>query len=160
MFSAALVVTGLTLGAASDAAAWHDGDRDRTGPGRAASYINPDAGAATENPDVDRDSGCDDPDQRDAQQLSDPGTANRNVHNDACLFKSGRRFDGLATFQSRGAGSIGACPDPDGAGPKLSVLTDSNGDGRNARCFQKRPRSSSTAPPISSVPSRSASIGA
>ncbi len=56
---------------------------DGRGGVRAASYIDPDTGAATENPDVNRNSSCTNPDQHDQhdqhgqQSLSDPGTANR-----------------------------------------------------------------------------------
>ena len=104
---------------------------------RAASYINPDTGAATANPDVNGNSSCVDPDQRDEQRLSDPGTVNRNVHNDACFLGSGgQKVNGPASFQSSGAGSISACPDPDGAGREYSRLSDTNGDGRNDLCFQ------------------------
>ncbi|WP_448642367.1 hypothetical protein [Geodermatophilus sp. URMC 63] len=104
---------------------------------RAASYINRDTGAATENPDVNRGSSCADPDQYDQQRLSDPGTANRNVHNDACfLDRQGQKVNGPASFQSSGIGFISACPDPDGAGPEYSRLSDTNRDGRNDLCFQ------------------------
>ena len=104
---------------------------------RAASYINRDTGAATENPDVDRRSSCADPDQRDEQRLSAPGTANRNVHNDACfLDRRGQKVNGPASFQTSGVGSISACPDPDGAGPEYSRLSDVDGDGRTDLCFQ------------------------
>ena len=104
---------------------------------RAASYINRDTGAATENPDVNRGSSCANPDQRDQQRLSDPGTANRNVHNDAC-FLDGRsqKVNGPASFQSSGVGFISACPDPDGTGPEYSRLSDTDRDGRNDLCFQ------------------------
>ena len=112
---------------------WYGGN----GGVRAASYINPDTGAATANPDVDPNSSCYNPDQRDDQRLSDPGTANRNVHNDACFLDDrGNKVDGPASFQSFGVGFISACPDPDGAGPKVARLTDTNGDGRNDLCFQ------------------------
>ncbi len=85
------------------------------------------------------------------QKLSDPGTVNRNVHNDACFFKGYRSsgavskvdggrpvsdVDAPATFDSFGVGYISACPDPDGAGPKVAILSDTNRDGRNDRCFQ------------------------
>lgn len=104
---------------------------------RASSYINPDTGAATANPDVDPGSNCFRPDQYDMQQFSDPGTANRNVHNDACfLDRNGNKLDGPASFQSSGVGFISACPDPDNAGPKVAILSDRNGDGRNDLCFQ------------------------
>ncbi len=110
---------------------------DGRGGVRAASYINPDTGAATENPDVNRNSSCTNPDQRDKQRLSDPGTANRNVHNDACfLDDKGEKVNGPASFQSSGVGFISACPDPDGAGPEYSRLSDVDGDGRNDLCFQ------------------------
>ncbi|MCY7372119.1 MAG: hypothetical protein LH461_00215 [Spirochaetaceae bacterium] len=89
------------------------------------------------NPDVDPNSSCYNPDQRDDQRLSDPGTTNRNVHNDACFLDDrGNKINGPASFQSSGVGFISACPDPDGAGPEFSVLSDKNGDGRNDLCFQ------------------------
>ena len=110
---------------------------DGRGGVRAASYINPDTGAATENPDVERNSSCSNPDQRDNQRLSDPGTANRNVHNDACfLDDKGQKVNGPASFQSSGVGFISACPDPDGAGPAYAKLSDTDRDGRNDLCFQ------------------------
>lgn len=115
---------------------------DSTGSNRgpvAASYINPDLGAATANPDVAANSECETPDQEDTQRLSDAGAANRNVHNDACLFTDRAmttKLDGPATFESSGAGFISACPDPDAAGAKTATLTDTNGDGRNDRCTQ------------------------
>ena len=116
--------------------AGYDRSNDR-GEVRAASYINPDTGAATENPDVNRNSSCTDPDQRDKQRLSDRGTVNRNVHNDACfLDDKGEKVNGPASFQSSGVGSISACPDPDGAGPEYARLSDTNRDGRNDLCFQ------------------------
>ena len=69
--------------------------------------------------------------------MSDPGTTNRNVHNDACFLDArGNKVDGPASFQSFGVGFISACPDPDGAGPKTAKLSDTNGDGRNDLCFQ------------------------
>lgn len=110
---------------------------DRDGGGRASSYINPDIGAATANPDVNANSSCFNPDQSDTQKLSPAGTTTNNVHNDACfLGRDGQKLDGPASFQSFGVGSISACPDPDGAGPKVAILSDTNGDGRNDRCFQ------------------------
>ncbi len=118
-------------------------------PDKAVSYINPDTGAATANPDVDPDSSCATPDRKDTQTLSDSGTTNRNVHNDACFFGRSRgswggygasndtvKIDAPATFESRGTGSISACPDPDGAGPKFVIFKDRNGDGRMDFCFQ------------------------
>ncbi|SHN78482.1 hypothetical protein SAMN05660350_02622 [Geodermatophilus obscurus] len=114
-----------------------DDRSDGRGDVRAASYINPDTGAATENPDVKRNSSCADPDQRDKQRLSDAGTVNRNVHNDACfLDDEGKKVNGPASFQSSGVGSISACPDPDGAGPEYARLSDTDRDGRNDLCFQ------------------------
>ncbi len=121
------------------AGAWGDrdgysGDGQR---GEASSYINPDTGAATANPDVDPRSSCFTPDQYDRQAFSPAGTATRNVHNDACfLGRDGQKLDGPASFESRGVGFISACPDPDNAGPKVAVLSDRNGDGRNDLCFQ------------------------
>ena len=104
----------------------------------ASSYINPDTGTATANPDVAAASDCAASDQADVQQLSTTGTTNRNVHNDACLFVGSQvdtsTFDGRASFDSSGVGSISACPDPDGAGPKTATLTDQNGDGRMDLC--------------------------
>jgi Zn ribbon nucleic-acid-binding protein len=103
----------------------------------ASSYINPDLGMGTENRDVNDDSACDRPDRRDTQALSSPGTTNRNVHNDACLYgrysfdQSVSTVDVPATFESSGVGVISACPDPDGAGPKTATLSN---NGR--RCTQ------------------------
>ncbi len=105
---------------------------------RAASYINPDNGMPTDNPDVEDDSSCAEPDQKDRQRLSDPGKTNRNVHNDACFLDGkGREKNGPASFQSSGVGSISACPDPDGPdGREYSKLSDTDGDGRMDLCFQ------------------------
>lgn len=135
--SAGLLFTSLT----GTAGAWGDRDGDsyssRDSGGRASSYINPDIGAATANPDVDPGSSCFSPDQFDRQAFSPAGTATRNVHNDACfLGRDGQMLDGPASFESRGVGSISACPDPDNAGPKVAVLSDRNRDGRNDLCFQ------------------------
>lgn len=146
MLLAIVIVLGLTISIVTVAQASHDRNR----PDRAVSYINPDAGAATANPDVDPNSSCFSPDRSDTQQLSDPGTANRNVHNDACFFGrssrdwggdrrdrgSDEKVDGPATYEATGVGFISACPDPDNAGPKVAILSDTNGDGRNDRCFQ------------------------
>ncbi len=79
--------------------------------------------------------------------LSAPGQTNNDVHNDACLFgddyrnwgdsyNNGNKVNGVATFQSVGVGYFSACPDPDGAGPRTAVLSDTNGDGRMDRCTQ------------------------
>ncbi|MDP9067973.1 MAG: hypothetical protein M3N53_06470 [Actinomycetota bacterium] len=115
-------------------------------PVRAVAYINPDSGAATENSNVNPTSDCEAPDQRDRQRLSAKGTSDRNVHVDACLSDTqGQAFDGTATFASRGAGSISACPDPDQVvaqapqvmnGPRVAYLHDHNSDGRNDHCHQ------------------------
>ena len=134
------IMFALCLGSTAVSFAWGD----TSGPGKAVSYINPDTGAATANPNVDSDSSCSRPDQHDTQRLSDPNTTNRNVHNDACFFgdgwrdsgAAGTKLDAPATFESRGVGVISACPDPDGAGPKVAVLSDTNGDGRMDRCLQ------------------------
>lgn len=129
--TAALLFTSLS----GTASASHSSSGDNGG--RASSYINPDTGTATANPDVDPGSSCFRPDQYDRQQFSSPGTANRNVHNDACFIgRDGEKIDGPATFESRGVGFISACPDPDNAGPKIAALSDRNGDGRNDTCFQ------------------------
>ncbi len=131
---AACAVSGALLIIGSSAAQAYGGGS--YGGGRAASYINPDTGAATANPDVDPNSSCFRPDQYDMQRFSDPGTANRNVHNDACFLNDGVKVDGPASFESKGVGFISACPDPDGAGPKVAMLSDRNADGRNDLCFQ------------------------
>ncbi len=115
------------------------GDNDE--PRKAVSYINPDVGAATANPDVDPNSNCVNPDRYDNQKRSAPGSTANNVHNDACFFKGYSTgpvsdIDAPATFDSFGVGVISACPDPDGAGPKVARLSDRNGDGRMDRCFQ------------------------
>ena len=115
--AASLIFTASTAAGAYE----RSGDSDRNG-GKASSYINPDTGAATANPDVDPLSSCFNPDQYDMQRFSDPGTADRNVHNDACFLENGVKVDGPASFQSTGVGFISACPDPDGAGPKVAVL--------------------------------------
>lgn len=127
---------GLLLTTTIGSAQAHDRDSDRDS-GRAVSYINPDTGAATANRDVDPNSSCFSPDQYDQQAFSAPGTGTNNVHNDACFLDDrGNKVDGPASFQSEGVGFISACPDPDGAGPKVAVLRDINGDGRNDLCFQ------------------------
>ncbi len=136
-----------TMLAATAASASHYGDGDGgwdggDEPRRAVSYINPDNGAATENPNVDDDSNCSSPDRYDTQARSAPGSTAKNVHNDACFFEGYRSegnlstVDAPATFDSFGRGYISACPDPDGLGPKFALLSDRNGDGRADRCFQ------------------------
>jgi len=108
-------------------------------PARAVSYINPDIGLMTGNPDVNRDSECRTPDRVDLQRVG-----STNVHVDACLFTSEAPrdadesdVDAPASFQSLGVGFISACPDPDGPNAdKTSKLSDTNGDGRNDLCSQ------------------------
>lgn len=120
---------------------------DAPAPAEAVSYINPDAGAPSENSDVNPDSDCDAPDRQDTQQLSDAGTTNRNVHNDSCLFDAeGDNFNGLTTYESTGVGSISACPDPDSVtdssgavtsnGPGVAYTHDHDGDGAADHCHQ------------------------
>lgn len=87
------------------------------------SYINPDIGLATFNPDVASTSECVSPDANDTQRLSAPGSTANNVHNDACLVKKGKPFDTLVSYEISGVGSFNACPDPDGAGPKTGAVT-------------------------------------
>jgi len=124
---------GLLLGGAGAAAATPGV------PARASSYINPDTGLATANPDVSADSDCGSPDRVDIQRI---GTT--NVHNDACLFTAEAPFgadesdvDAPASFQSLGTGYISACPDPDGTtGAKTASLKDTNGDGLIDLCTQ------------------------
>lgn len=116
-------------------------------PTTAASYINRDTGAATENSNVAGNSDCDAPDQEDTQQLSNADATNRNVHNDACLFdEAGAPFSGLITFESVGVGGISACPDPDAVtgtggvsvsnGPGVAYAHDHDADGANEHCHQ------------------------
>ncbi|MGH8906722.1 MAG: hypothetical protein ACRD0K_09440 [Egibacteraceae bacterium] len=129
----ALFTALIALSAMGATGAWARNDS-----GRAASYINPDTGLATANPDVDPDSSCAKPDQSDRQRFSDAGAVNRNVHNDACfLDDKGMKLDGPASFDSSGVGLISACPDPDGPnGPEVAMLSDRDGDGRADLCFQ------------------------
>ena len=110
-------------------------------PVRASAYVRNDAGLATFNPDVNPGSNCATPDSDDVQPLSSPGTVNRNVHVDACLFTSGAAagatvsdVDVPATFELFGVGTFSACPDPDGTGPKTAVRHDHNGDGAFEHC--------------------------
>ena len=129
----------LAIPTAANASGGYDGrgGYDGGNRSRAVSYINPDTGAATTNPDVNADSSCFSPDQFDKQMFSPTGTATKNVHNDACfLDERSNKVDGPASFESRGVGFISACPDPDGAGPKVAILSDRNSDGRNELCFQ------------------------
>lgn len=107
------------------------GTEARRGPNRAASYINPDIGLPTFNPDVEPTSECATPDQRDRQVVSPMGSTTKNVHNDACLFDRGERFDGKVSFVESGPGIFSACPDPDGAGPKTAAIKN-----KGSRCYQ------------------------
>ena len=104
----------------------------------AASYINRDTGAATQNGNIDLNSSCRFPDRYDeAQTVSPSASTANNVHNDACLLDNrGRKVDDGSTFESYGVGYISACPDPDSAGPKVSLL-DAGPNGKPAtRCRQ------------------------
>ena len=128
----ASVIAALSLGANAS------GRGTTSEPARASAYINPDTGAATENPNVNKDSECRNADRRDTQALSLPAMTDKNVHIDACLFKNKKRFDGPVTWRSRGVGVISACPDPDMVnavenGPKTAYL-DSHGSGQ--QCHQ------------------------
>ncbi len=92
-----------------------------TGP---VSYINPDKGMPTANPDVDQGSSCESPDQSDSQPVGEESSGSGNLHNDACLFDaSGNDMDAQVAFESSGAGLIFGCPDPDGDGPKTANNT-------------------------------------
>lgn len=141
---ATCALTLMLLGSAGGAAAYDgygggysDGGGDGWGGygdrgGRAASYINPDTGAATANPDVDPNSGCYRPDQYDVQMVSPVGATTNNVHNDACFLDDrGNKVDGPATFESTGVGIISACPDPDNLGSKVAIIS-----ADKKRCFQ------------------------
>ncbi len=77
---------GVGLGPMAGTAQDLDAETRRGGPDRAASYINPDTGMETENPNVKRNSECETPDQKDRQRVSPEGSNENNVHNDACLF--------------------------------------------------------------------------
>lgn len=163
-FSRTLAAVALSVGVAAIPmadveASYRDrnGGGSRGGPDRAVSYINPDQGLATFNPDVDPRSSCNRPDQQDTQKVSPAGSTANNVHNDACLFggsSSGSRdggsygggwndggwnggsggsygyFDGPASFEISGVGTFNACPDPDNAGPKTAAGQDTQ------RCYQ------------------------
>lgn len=125
------------LAAASSAYA-HGGDGDEDLPRgkriRAISYINPDVGLPTANPSVRVNSSCASPDEDDRQRLS-TASKDRNVHNDACLVKSGKRVTRPVAFVSTGVGSISACPDPDLTGPETARTEDTDGDGFADVCY-------------------------
>jgi hypothetical protein len=118
---------------------------------RATAYVRSDAGLPTFNPDVNANSNCATPDYDDIQTVSPPGSTVNNVHVDACLFTSAAPagatvsdVDTAATYEIFGAGTISACPDPDGAGPKTSVRHDHNGDGLFEHCHLSGYQSSGT----------------
>ena len=114
---AATICAGASLGVIGSSSA----GALQAGP-RPVSYINPDTGAATQNPDVEPGSNCATPDQTDTQTVGDEATGAGNVHNDACLLDAlGANVDAQVAFQSTGVGVISACPDPDGAGPKTAT---------------------------------------
>ena len=120
-------------------------------PVRATAYVRNDAGLATFNADVNPNSNCATPDYYDVQALSSPGTTNRNVHVDACLFGSAAGpgatvsdVDSPASFELFGVGTFSACPDPDGAGPKTAVRHDHDGDGAFEHCHQSGYQSTGT----------------
>jgi hypothetical protein len=110
-------------------------------PVRASAYVRGDAGLPTFNPDVNPNSNCATPDYDDLQTVSAPGSTANNVHVDACIFGSAAPrsatvsdVDVPATFHLFGAGTISACPDPDGAGPKTALREDHDGDGNFEHC--------------------------
>ena len=120
-------------------------------PQRAVAYVRADAGLPTFNPDVNAGSNCATPDYDDVQALSSPGGTNRNVHVDACLFTGAAApgatlsdVDVVATYELFGVGTISACPDPDGAGPKTATRHDHNGDGSFEHCHQSGYQSAGT----------------
>jgi hypothetical protein len=120
-------------------------------PVRATAYIRADVGLATFNPDVNPNSNCATPDSDDTQRVGAPGTTANNVHIDACLFSSGAAagatvsdVDVPVTYELFGAGTISACPDPDGAGPKTAVRHDHDGDGNFEHCHQSGYQSTGT----------------
>ena len=122
-----------------------------TTPVRAIAYVRADAGLATFNPDVNPNSNCATPDYDDVQALSNPGATNSNVHVDACLFTPAAApgatvsdADTTATYEISGAGTISACPDPDGAGSKTAARHDHNGDGTFEHCHQSGYQSTGT----------------
>ncbi len=150
---AAMLVAAPLVLASHDGGSWSGGsggsygDRDQE-PRYAVSYINPDVGQPSQNPNIRTDSSCANPDRYDEfQALSAPGSRARNVHNDACLFgrdsreasnggRSGEKVDDQATYEAFGVGYISACPDPDNAGPKTARTMDKDGDGRADVCIQ------------------------
>ena len=134
MFRRMLYVTLAALALVSASSGLANATGETTG--RAASYINPDIGAVTENPNVNPNSDCLTPDRGDTQRVSPEGTTTNNVHNDACFLRNGEQVNGPASFHSLGVGVISACPDPDDTGPEFAVLSDTNGDGRADLCYQ------------------------
>ena len=122
---------------AAAATATYDG-ASTGGARRAVSYINRDAGTASQNNGIPLGSDCGTPTRHDARQhVSRTDAAENNVHNDACLLdRDGRKVDGRATYESYGVGYISACPDPDDGGSKTARLSDRDDDGRSDRCVQ------------------------
>lgn len=88
---------------------------------RPVAYVNPDTGKKTANPGVDAGSGCASPDQSDTMALGNEATGTGNVHVDACLFSGTDRVDVQAAFEVEGVGTVAACPDADGDGPKTAT---------------------------------------
>jgi hypothetical protein len=118
---------------------------------RATAYVRADAGLATFNPDVNPNSNCATPDSDDIQANSPVGSTANNVHIDACLFSAAAPITAMvgdvdiaATYEIFGVGTISACPDPDGDGPKTAVRHDHDGDGRFEHCHQSGYQSAGT----------------
>ncbi len=144
----AAAVTIVTIAGATAVSAWGGGSygSDPSSYGGysygqvrfAASYVNRDTGAATENSNINSNSNCFTPDRYDeVQQVSPAGTATKNVHNDACLLDDrGQKLDDGATYESYGVGNISACPDPDNAGPRTAVLSAGPTGKAATRCTQ------------------------
>ena len=127
---------------------WGGGGDYRDGDVRfAVSYINPDTGAATANPNINPNSNCFTPDRYDEfQQVSPAGTTTNNVHNDACLLDDRmNKVDDGATYESYGVGNISACPDPDDGGPKFARLSAGPTGKANTRCVQSGYQDKNTA---------------
>lgn len=93
-------------------------------PGRVVGYVRQDPGKTIFNPNVNDNSSCETPDRADAQRVSSPGTFDRQVHLDGCLFRGAALTNGRATFESSGVGYVLVCPDPDNDGPHTSRISD------------------------------------
>ncbi len=100
---------------------------------QAISYLNP-----GENADVDAESSCVTPDKFDTQSVVSFGDGSTNVQISGCLLgtrdDNSDRVDTTASYETSGVGGIYSCPDPDGAGPKTSTATDTDGNGLNNLC--------------------------